>query len=1060
MRGFFHKIATFLLASGLALGAAAAATDSDIHVLLADPNGVFHDCPNPAHNSLNASNTNQLSYCAGGVNDLEVIGTYAAIGRVSVATCEVDGVVTDLDLAAGAAGVLFDVDTDTETLYAHPQAAIYNMNPSDDIEVHSGVYRTPGARCDGNCNTHGSDGVCDSRMKCWQASVVAFGMGPNLTDDGYGTSADPAYLRGAVMNSSTDTWDPNGDKNPADSAYPVIFSGDVNDDNNGTTGFDTTTCNATSCSGDIGIAIALGCPDKWGELCAASYEGAATGVEIDSNGDGTINQELNEGPQNADYLIVKDIEFTEYNGGSTLTVQASPRQWMGLISQGRGKVGMDGLVFDHLYFHTNDFKILGLVESNWSVFSDGLNNQCATHTEYKNSYIEQNNRYVYNNDCGKDNRCGCSEYIHDNRILVDITSARAHQEDSLQALGYWKAIDSVRDGDPKQIRFVNNEVIVKDAGGTSSKAIYAALVGNSFHQGLGEFWIYGNIFRRHPSISQNYIRFFQSYCEDPGGWAGDYRLYFFNNTMDLGAEMLSLCGNGTSPGEQLVEANNAWFDMSAAHTDDRYNLIYRAHEYCTSALSTDCIVPADVGFTDWFDGNGTDPATHAGLAAYSPDTGGPLYRTGTCDPDGVRGDGVDYIMGNNITPFDDPNWADIAGNEVDCHDGGSLSIGAIQLTTAACVNTCGNNQTECYPTEVCDGTDLNDETCETQEFDGGTLTCAAGCASFVTTACYRCGDGTCNGPEDSSSCTADCGTATELDATGLYYPADWGGDPWWLNKPLVETQDNRKASHAAASQGVLRIGLDPPTDIADQWPTSPATATVLGVVVSVHGNGMHAGDQNANDRKMDIGLGDGAGALIAGSQYITQEFDNYTPATETIGSESDVTVWYADPNSPATLDRTAFLGGMEILIRPSYSDIWTRQVDYVSAVIYLTVVGALADETTFAICTDDLDNDGDGYPDNQDPDGNCDQFYPGLLSVLPAPSLGPHSQTATSFVLGLTPSGLTVGTTGYVACDRIREELNCKGVTVLDAGSAYQEGCLTDLSTTSGDFILLYCALE
>jgi uncharacterized repeat protein (TIGR02543 family) len=48
--------------------------------------------------------------------------------------------------------------------------------------------------------------------------------------------------------------------------------------------------------------------------------------------------------------------------------------------------------------------------------------------------------------------------------------------------------------------------------------------------------------------------------------------------------------------------------------------------------------------------------------------------------------------------------------------------------------TCGNNTRE--GTEVCDGTDLNSQTCQSQgSFTGGTLTCNSGCTGYVTTQC-------------------------------------------------------------------------------------------------------------------------------------------------------------------------------------------------------------------------------------------------------------------------------------------------------------------------------------
>ncbi len=65
------------------------------------------------------------------------------------------------------------------------------------------------------------------------------------------------------------------------------------------------------------------------------------------------------------------------------------------------------------------------------------------------------------------------------------------------------------------------------------------------------------------------------------------------------------------------------------------------------------------------------------------------------------------------------------------------------------LQTCGNDEIE--GTETCDGTDLGGETCASQGFDGGTLSCNANCDGFVTTSCY---DNTCS-------------------------ETDNGNDPWW-----------------------------------------------------------------------------------------------------------------------------------------------------------------------------------------------------------------------------------------------------------------------------------------
>lgn len=82
--------------------------------------------------------------------------------------------------------------------------------------------------------------------------------------------------------------------------------------------------------------------------------------------------------------------------------------------------------------------------------------------------------------------------------------------------------------------------------------------------------------------------------------------------------------------------------------------------------------------------------------------------------------------------------------------------------TSACTGqiVCGNNTVE--GTEVCDGTQLNGATCETQGFGPGTLACKGDCSGYDTTGCGeecqpQCGARVC-GPDPvcSESC-GDCG---------------------------------------------------------------------------------------------------------------------------------------------------------------------------------------------------------------------------------------------------------------------------------------------------------------
>jgi len=64
--------------------------------------------------------------------------------------------------------------------------------------------------------------------------------------------------------------------------------------------------------------------------------------------------------------------------------------------------------------------------------------------------------------------------------------------------------------------------------------------------------------------------------------------------------------------------------------------------------------------------------------------------------------------------------------------------------------TCGNALIE--GAEVCDGANLDGETCQTRGFTGGTLACASTCLSFITSGCTNqnpvCGDGVVGGAED------------------------------------------------------------------------------------------------------------------------------------------------------------------------------------------------------------------------------------------------------------------------------------------------------------------------
>ena len=74
-------------------------------------------------------------------------------------------------------------------------------------------------------------------------------------------------------------------------------------------------------------------------------------------------------------------------------------------------------------------------------------------------------------------------------------------------------------------------------------------------------------------------------------------------------------------------------------------------------------------------------------------------------------------------------------------DGGSLSCtGACTLNTSGCY-ACGDGSID--PGESCDSGNLGGQSCASQGFDGGGLSCTGSC-NFNTSGCYECGDGTVN----------------------------------------------------------------------------------------------------------------------------------------------------------------------------------------------------------------------------------------------------------------------------------------------------------------------------
>jgi hypothetical protein len=89
---------------------------------------------------------------------------------------------------------------------------------------------------------------------------------------------------------------------------------------------------------------------------------------------------------------------------------------------------------------------------------------------------------------------------------------------------------------------------------------------------------------------------------------------------------------------------------------------------------------------------------------------------------------------------------------------GSWSVSLTAFWYEVPIPICGNGTLD--PGEVCDGAELDGETCVSQGFDAGTLACNPSCTGYDTSACrfYQCGNDYCEPAvgEDCESCELDC----------------------------------------------------------------------------------------------------------------------------------------------------------------------------------------------------------------------------------------------------------------------------------------------------------------
>jgi hypothetical protein len=160
-------------------------------------------------------------------------------------------------------------------------------------------------------------------------------------------------------------------------------------------------------------------------------------------------------------------------------------------------------------------------------------------------------------------------------------------------------------------------------------------------------------------------------------------------------------------------------------------------------------------------------------------TGGTLACNDTCDGwDTAQCTGGSATCGDNTVEGNELcDGSDLDGN--DCttigqgFTGGTLACNGTcdGWDTAQCTGgsaTCGNNTQE--GSEVCDGSDMDGQTCSDEGYTGGALNCTTACDGLVTTGCFNgpetCGDGVIEGLERCDGSELDGADCTSFGFTG------------------------------------------------------------------------------------------------------------------------------------------------------------------------------------------------------------------------------------------------------------------------------------------------------
>jgi hypothetical protein len=725
--------------SAVLVGLSARTADRHVYLNTSGAGSQLNDCPNPTHAADGTANAAKLEYCPTTTPRKLICDPGGAKAckswTVTSASCPGKLPVTS---SSPIATIAVDVDGDgvvAEPLYGSPQACVWNMDPSDACDVHAGTYKRGGTIAD--WNVAGSPGVVD-RSDCWIATVGALGHGRNSaigTDgQGYGTSASPAYLRGAQLDANrdgdvldaheVDTWDENGNKVPDRdeglTSYPAVFSGDA--DLDGTPKEPSVCSTSGAVGGDAFYPLMWGCGGSGAtsEVCKVNIGGGSTRPQVDTDANGSFDTMLPGGPRDVSNFVIKNIEGTGYGGGPVTCTGSGIREKLGHFSIG-GDGSSGGFVADRIYFHDNDYSNLCANEHYVAVFGDDENHGCAKDHEIRNSNIVQDNRFTINDDSdswgGGDTESGCGWYVHDNRVDI-VSNPGCSGQGCRKGFIRFKSVDSLQGGArKKQFRVVNNDFTWETSTTDQNFPwfIHTECIGECgpYNPGLGEFWFYGNIFHYRAGAAGATVFGGYSCTSDGSPDTHTFRYYSFNNTWDgarTGAESAqSLGAFCNSTGEIIVSRNNAFYRSTSVNTTNGDTKRF-ANDRCTESAQTGCTQSNTNGSggtprSNWWTAGTWGVGANASLANYIPRTGGPLDNTGSCDPDGDGVQGVDYDN-NPATGVNgqETTWKDIAGNMVDCSTSGNpaqtIDIGAIQNSTSG-----GGNP----PPNVVTGVQRNDD---------------------------------------------------------------------------------------------------------------------------------------------------------------------------------------------------------------------------------------------------------------------------------------------------------------------------------------------------------------